>query len=146
MHESKQYKKVSTFQICCFFLVTLKNKYTYWLRVRNGYYEHCEKYHNFTWFPGVEILWKAQFPHSFGRIARNYAETMTFRKISTPGNQVKLRYFSQWKWRNFSFFSRWYFTLKLVNLVQCLIDISCLQILMVGSFCVVGPFCVFDWF
>ena len=38
---------------------------------------------------------KAQFPHSFGRIARNYAETMTFRKLSTPGNQVKLQYFSQ---------------------------------------------------
>ena len=34
-----------------------------------------EKYRNFTWFPGVE--------------------TVPFRKISTPGNQVKLRYFSQ---------------------------------------------------
>ena len=29
---------------------------------------------------------KAQFPHSFGRIARNYAETVLFHKISTPGN------------------------------------------------------------
>ena len=29
------------------------------------------------------------------RIARNYAETVPFRKISAPGNQVKLRYFSQ---------------------------------------------------
>ena len=38
---------------------------------------------------------KAQFPDSFGRFARNYAETMLFRKISTPGNQVKLWYFSQ---------------------------------------------------
>ena len=27
--------------------------------------------------------------------ARNCAETVPFRKISTPGNQVKLRYFSQ---------------------------------------------------
>ena len=27
---------------------------------------------------------KAQFPHSFGRIARNYAETVLFHKISTP--------------------------------------------------------------
>ena len=48
------------------------------------------------------LMWKfcgkAQFPHSFGRIARNYAETMPCRKISTPGNQVKLRYFSQWIW------------------------------------------------
>ena len=41
------------------------------------------------------ICGKGQFSHSFGRIARNYAETVPFRKISTPGNQVKLRYFSQ---------------------------------------------------
>ena len=36
------------------------------------------------------LVWKfcgkAQFPHSFGRFARNYAETVTFYKISTPGN------------------------------------------------------------
>ena len=37
---------------------------------------------------------KAQFPHSFGRFARKYMDTVAFRKISTPGNQVKLRYFS----------------------------------------------------
>ena len=45
------------------------------------------------------LMWKfcgkAQFPHSFEQIARNYAETMPFCKISTPGNQVKLWYFSQ---------------------------------------------------
>ena len=45
------------------------------------------------------LVWKfcgnAQFPHSFGQIASNYAETDIFRKISTPGNQVKLRYFWQ---------------------------------------------------
>ena len=45
------------------------------------------------------LVWKfcgkAQFPQSFGRFARNYAETVPFRKISTPENQVKLRYFSQ---------------------------------------------------
>ena len=45
------------------------------------------------------LVWKfcgkAQFPHSFGRFARKYAETVLFRKISTPGNQVNLRYFSQ---------------------------------------------------
>ena len=28
-------------------------------------------------------------------IAQNSAETVPFRKISTPGNQVKLRYFTQ---------------------------------------------------
>ena len=47
------------------------------------------------------LVWKfcgkAQFPYSFGRIARNCAETVPLRKISTPGNQVKLRYFSQCK-------------------------------------------------
>ena len=40
-----------------------------------------------------KFCWKARFLHSFGRIARNYAETVPFRKISIPGNQVKLRYF-----------------------------------------------------
>ena len=38
---------------------------------------------------------KAQFPQSLGRIAQNFAETVPFRKIYRPGNQVKLRYFSQ---------------------------------------------------
>ena len=46
------------------------------------------------------LVWKfcgkTQFLHSFGRIARNYAETVPFCKICTPANQVKLRYFSQW--------------------------------------------------
>ena len=40
---------------------------------------------------------KAKFPRSFRWIAQNYAETVPFRKISTPGNQMKLRYFSQCK-------------------------------------------------
>ena len=42
-------------------------------------------------------VWKfcgrAQFPYSFGWFARNYVETVPFCKISTPRNQVKLRYF-----------------------------------------------------
>ena len=63
-----------------------------WLRLGTCNYE---KYHNFTWFPGVRICGKAQFPHSFGCFSRNYAETVPFCKISTPGNQVKLRYFLQ---------------------------------------------------
>ena len=36
------------------------------------------------------LVWKfcaeAHFPHSFGRFARNYVETVPFRKISRPGN------------------------------------------------------------
>ena len=38
---------------------------------------------------------KAQFPHSFGQVARNDAETVPFHKIYTPWNQVKLRHFTQ---------------------------------------------------
>ena len=38
---------------------------------------------------------KAQFPNSFGQFAQNYAEAVPFHKISTPGNEVKLRYFSK---------------------------------------------------
>ena len=30
------------------------------------------------------------------RFAQNYAKTVPFHKISTPGDSVKLRYFSQW--------------------------------------------------
>ena len=45
------------------------------------------------------MMWKfcgmTQFPHSLGRFARNYAETMPFHKISTPRHWVKLRYFTQ---------------------------------------------------
>ena len=46
------------------------------------------------------LMWqfsgKAQLPHSFGPFARNYAENVPFRKISTSGNQVKLRFVSQY--------------------------------------------------
>ena len=38
---------------------------------------------------------KAQFTYRFGRFARNNAETVLFRNISTAGNQGKLRYFSR---------------------------------------------------
>ena len=45
------------------------------------------------------LVWKfcrkAEFPHSFGWIAGNYAETVPFYKIWTQENQVKLRGFLQ---------------------------------------------------
>ena len=45
------------------------------------------------------LVWKfcekAQFPHSFERFSRNYAETVPSYKIFTPGNSVKLWYFTQ---------------------------------------------------
>ena len=47
------------------------------------------------------LVWKfcgkTQFLHSFGWIAQNYAETVPFHNISTPENQVKWRYFSQFE-------------------------------------------------
>ena len=46
-------------------------------------------------FPVWKFCGKAQFLHSCRRFARNYAETVPFHKISTPGNKVKLRYFLQ---------------------------------------------------
>ena len=49
---------------------------------------------------------KAQFPHSFGRFARSYVVTVPYCKISTPGNQVKIRNFSQCYLKS-SFFPHW---------------------------------------
>ena len=40
---------------------------------------HCEKILG-------KFCEKAQIPHSLGQIAWNYAETVPFHKISTPGN------------------------------------------------------------
>ena len=44
------------------------------------------------------LVWKlcgnAEFPQSFGEIARNSAKTVRFHKISTPGNWVKFCYFA----------------------------------------------------
>ena len=43
------------------------------------------------------MVWKfcGKARHSFARFTRNFAETVPFHKISTPGNQMKLRYFMQ---------------------------------------------------
>ena len=63
-----------------------------------GYFATCLIAKNTIISPDflVRKFWgKAQFPHSFGRIARNYAETVPFHKISKLRNQVKLRYFMQ---------------------------------------------------
>ena len=43
----------------------------------------------------MEQLEKEQFPHSFGQFAQNYAETVPFHKISTPGKYLKLGHFTQ---------------------------------------------------
>ena len=56
----------------------------------------CKKYRHLTNFLAWKFCGKAQFPHTFRRIARNYAETVPFHKISTARNQVKLQYFWQW--------------------------------------------------
>ena len=55
--------------------------------------QHCENTVISPDFLVSKFCGKAQFPHCFGRIARNYAETVPFHKIFKPGNQLKLRYF-----------------------------------------------------
>ena len=46
------------------------------------------------------LVWKfcgkAQFSHIFGRFTQNHTATLSSHKISTPGNCLKLRLFSQW--------------------------------------------------
>ena len=63
----------------------------------NYHLRHCLKY---TIISPNLLVWefcgKAQFPQSFWRFAQNFSETVPFHKISTPGNYVKLRYFTQW--------------------------------------------------
>ena len=73
-------------------LKSLKKDITIIIKEANKHYENTVISPDFL---VCKFCGKEQFPHSFGRIARNYAETVPFRKISTPGNQVKLRYFSQ---------------------------------------------------
>ena len=43
----------------------------------------------------ILLLTQVYLRYQIYRIVRNSAETVPFRKISTPGNQVKLRYFTQ---------------------------------------------------
>ena len=76
----------------------------------------CEKCCNFVKFPGVEI---------FG----NSGETVPFHKISTPGNYVKLRYFTQFYLRNEVGFTQW----SLQYWIHCLMLDSYLEL--------VPPFC-----
>ena len=58
-----------------------------------------EQWKNTIISPNI-LVWKfkgnEQFLHNFARFARNCAETAPSHKISTPGNLVRLRYFSQW--------------------------------------------------
>ena len=58
------------------------------------------KYHNFTWFPGAEILWKRKALQNFGWIDESFAKIALFQKLSAPKNYVKLRYFMQWVCRS----------------------------------------------
>ena len=58
---------------------------------------HCAKTVVSPYFLVWKFCGKAQFSHSFGRIARNYAKSVPFHKISASGNQAKLLYFSQCK-------------------------------------------------
>ena len=66
------------------------------------------------------LVWKfcrkAQHQHSFGWIAQNYAETVPFRKIPIPGNQMKLRCYLKYNICG-KFFSYSYSSLALYALV-----------------------------
>ena len=42
---------------------------------------HCVKYRNFTYFLVWKFCGKAQFPHSFWKIALNYAGIVPFHKF-----------------------------------------------------------------
>ena len=53
--------------------IYMRNQWRYWIQLIGNSKYHYEKYRNFTWFHGVEILPKVT--------------------VSTPGNQVKLWYF-----------------------------------------------------
>ena len=53
----------------------------------------CIKHGNFTQLPGEEILCMQTV---FAEV-RVPSETVRFHQISIPGNQVKFRYFRQWK-------------------------------------------------
>ena len=59
--------------------------------------DHCKNIAISLYFQVWKFCGKEQFPHSFWRFARNYAETVPLYKISTSGNYVKLRYFSHWE-------------------------------------------------
>ena len=98
----KQHSKQST---CAGSLGSCNSKST--ISSKNGFHHPVLSCRSFEQYTGKNtvishdfLVWKfcgkVQFPHSFGRFAGNYAEIMPFRKISTPGNQVKLRYFLQW--------------------------------------------------
>ena len=54
---------------------------------------HCVKYCNSPNFLMYKYCEKAQFPHSFGGFAQNYAGIVPFYKMSTPESYVKLQYF-----------------------------------------------------
>ena len=69
-----------------------------WFYIVFGY-AHCKKYGNFTWFPVVEPV--------------------PFCIISTPGNQMKLQYFSQRRER--------YFCIILANLIYFCSHFSSMQ-------------------
>ena len=78
-------------------MVQMANKIAIWLII-GAMVTHFSTAENTVITPDFLVLkfcGKAQFPHSFGRFAPNYVETVPFHKISRPRNQVKLRYFSQ---------------------------------------------------
>ena len=56
------------------------------VNIKKCMYYHCANTVISPNFMVWKFCGKVQFPHSFGRFARNYAEIMPFHRISTPGN------------------------------------------------------------
>ena len=71
----------------------------------------------------------AQFPQSFWQIVWNYVESVPIHKISTPGNSVKLWYFTQclgsfWVFGNFSAAERFkhlFFTAMKIHIMELIV-------------------------
>ena len=57
---------------------------------------HFIKCHNFTLFPGVQILWKSTVSVALQAIFLKLCQNCAFPQISTTGNEVKLHYFMLW--------------------------------------------------
>ena len=99
---SRMFRKINSNDSCNYFVL---RKATEWKVILSCH--HFIAFINDPAFPEFCILPPFYCIHqwpSFSRVLKkfqfplrktSYAETVPFRKISTPGNQLKLRYFSQ---------------------------------------------------
>ena len=89
-------------EISVFLKFKQKRKNNKWKAVCSGIYQTREDVRTLTF---LQYKWRLSNKKCYSdsnktclsllRFARNYAETVPFRKISAPGNQVKLQHFTQ---------------------------------------------------